>query len=240
MRPHDMVPGGDITLVIDDGPSANTGFLLDLLERAGHRAVLFILGTHVKGREAVLVDAIRRGFALGNHSFSHPHFSEIGIEQARAEIERTDTLIESLYARAGTRPRRSWTYPWRPRLPWLRAREGAQRPGKWFRFPYLDTGGARHDALQALLKELGFTLPEQLRPRLDADERSRRDWPSTLITRDWECPSETDFRRTVREARTGEIFELHDLPKPGLDLYLPLIEELGALALTARVPGRSV
>ena len=37
-------------------------------------AVLFILGCEVAGREECLVDAIRRGFALGNHSYSHPSF----------------------------------------------------------------------------------------------------------------------------------------------------------------------
>lgn len=122
-----------VTLAIDDGPTHATPHLLDTLEGAGHRAVLFVIGFNIDDREPLLINAIQRGFALGNHSETHPRFSEISIDEARHEIETADSRIDSLYRRAG-----------RP------------RPAKWFRFPYLDDGGPNAPALQSLLRELGF------------------------------------------------------------------------------------
>ena len=203
-----------VTLVIDDSPTDATGLLLHELERAGHRAVLFILGCNVAGREAVLVEAIQRGFALGNHSYTHPRFSAIDLSAARDEIVRTDALIDAVYALSGK-----------------------PRPGKWFRFPYLDTGGARHRDLQALLGELGFSLPPALTSRLDSDDRRRVDWPSTLRTLDWDGPSDDEFRNRLCVAQAGDIIEVHDkVTAPRL--WRPLIEELHTRLLVAVLPSR--
>lgn len=206
-----------VTLVIDDGPSDATARMLDALESAGHRAVLFLLGTNIAGREAVLVDAIHRGFALGNHSFSHPRFSEIDVATARHEIVRTDALIDDLYRRAG-----------RP------------RPGRWFRFPYLDTGARRHDDFQRLLAELGFAIPISIRDLLPEADRARRDWPSTLVTRDWALPPEPEFRATVEQARPGDVVEYHDKIDTVDQLSMPLIRALGQAGVRAAVPPRGI
>lgn len=209
--------GGDVTLVIDDGPSPMTTRMLDTLEHGGHRAVLFILGREVAGREASLVAAIRRGFALGNHSFSHPRFSTITVEVARQEILRADALIDALYATAGV-----------------------ARPGKWFRFPYLDTGGERHVDFQHLLDDLCFSIPESVRMQLEPGLRQRRDWPSTVVTRDWALPPLDEFRATMDEVRPGAVVEYHDQVGAVEQLCAPLVGALGAQALRAVVPAPGI
>ncbi len=209
-------PGfGEVTLAIDDGPSDATPELLALLEGGGHRAVLFTLGCNVAGREAILVDAVRRGFALGNHSFDHPHFSSITIAQARSEIVRTEASIEAIYTEARV-----------------------ERPGKWFRFPYLDTGKTQSGAFQALLGELGFERPFVVGKRLVVFDSARRDWPTSLNTLDWALPDETDFRATMRLAQPDDVIEFHD-KLPSIARYAAaLVEELAARSLRAVVPGR--
>ena len=188
----------NFTLAIDDGPSDATPALLDGLERAGHRAILFVLGCNVAGREAVLVSAIRRGFALGNHSFSHPRFSAISLDDARAEICRTEALIETLYAQAQVR-----------------------RPARWFRFPYLDTGGPQREGLRSLLRELGFAGGH-----LD----------STVVTLDWSLPAERKLRRALRRAEPGAVVEFHDKPEC-VHRYLDIFcDELDRLRLRAALP----
>lgn len=211
------VVSGDVTLVIDDGPSPVTTRMLDTLAEGGHRAVLFILGCEVAGREECLVDAIRRGFALGNHSYSHPSFSEITVGAARAEILGTEERIEALYARAGV-----------------------ARPGKWFRFPYLDTGGERHAEFQRLLDELGFSIPESVRMQLDPADRQRRDWPSTVVTRDWALPALDEFNATMQEAHAGSVVEYHDKVETVEQLCVPLVDALGGQGLQAVVPAPGV
>jgi peptidoglycan/xylan/chitin deacetylase (PgdA/CDA1 family) len=204
-----------VTLVLDDAPSDATPDLLNRLESGGHRGVLFVIGANIAGREAILVEAVRRGFALGNHSFSHPQFSEIGVEAARGEIQRTEALIETLYARA--------------RLP---------RPGRWFRFPYLDTGGDDFEAIQTLLRDLGFRRPPALDARLAPEALARIDWPSTLLTRDWALPGEAAVRQTLRQARAGDVIEFHDKVETVGAYAAGLVEELDRLALRAAIPGR--
>lgn len=209
------LPWRTVTLAIDDGPTDLTPQLLDHLERGGHRAVLFILGCNVAGREAILADAVRRGFALGNHSFSHPYFSSLGLAEARTELETTEALIEGIYRQAG-----------RP------------RPGKWFRFPYLDTGEDRADALHGLLRDLGFQRPRTVGRRLPPWDRRRLDWSTTLDTRDWALPGEAAVRATLRRARPGDVIECHDKLETVAPYAAALAEELTARSLRAVVPGQ--
>ena len=204
-----------VTLVIDDGPSDATPLLLDQLERHGHRAVLFLIGGNVSGREEIVVDALRRGFALGNHSFSHPYFSAISLDEARAEIEATEALIEAAHARARVR-----------------------RRAKWFRFPYLDTGEAQFQVLQALLKAFGFQCPRTVRRRQFAEDMARIDWQTTVNTRDWASPEEAELRQAVSQARPGDVIEFHDKIETVGPYVGPLLEELAAKALRATIPGR--
>jgi peptidoglycan/xylan/chitin deacetylase (PgdA/CDA1 family) len=122
-------------LTIDDAPSSRFEEKLAYLKRRGIPAVLFCVGRDAEGREAALADALASGYLVGNHSYSHPHFSEISIERCREEIERTDALLSRVYDIAA--------------LPWER---------KFFRFPYLDRGGdrRRQSAIQDILLGLGY------------------------------------------------------------------------------------
>ena len=138
-------------LTIDDGPTPSTGRKLDLLVARGIPAVLFCTGAALEQYRPAAIDAIRRGFIVGNHSYDHPFFSDLSVEAACAQIRRTDGIIESVYAEAGVK-----------------------RPAKYFRFPYGDKGAltrndalktptpeglAHKEAIQACLRELGYTLP---------------------------------------------------------------------------------
>jgi peptidoglycan/xylan/chitin deacetylase (PgdA/CDA1 family) len=209
------LPWRTVTLAIDDGPTDLTPQLLDHLERGGHRAVLFVLGCNVAGREPVLVDAVRRGFALGNHSFGHPYFSRLGLAEARTELETTEALIEGVYQQAG-----------------------APRPGKWFRFPYLDTGEDGAKALQGLLRDMGFQRPRAVGRRLAAWDRPRLDWATTLDTRDWALPGEAAVCAALGRARPGDVIECHDKLETVTPYAALLADELTARSLRAVVPGQ--
>ena len=216
MRPLSLFrPRRAVYLVIDDGPSEWTLELLSRLEPAGHRAVLFVLGCQVEGREEIMVEALRRGFALGNHSFNHPHFSAISRREAREEIEQTETLIELAHTRARVK-----------------------RRSKWFRFPYLDAGEQSFGDLQALLGELGFSRPPAVGRRLGDEDKSRLDWQTTLNTLDWSLPDEGELRGDLRLARPGDVIEFHD-KRETIERYASaLVEELAALSLRGVVPGQ--
>ncbi|MBR0219889.1 MAG: polysaccharide deacetylase family protein [Clostridia bacterium] len=120
-------------LTIDDFPSKNTPVLVDYLNEKGIQAVFFAVGQDLERYEQQAVYALQHGMAVGNHSFSHPHFSELSLKESIAEIERCERALDGLYQKAGVARR------FRP-----------------FRFPYGDKGGENRAAIQQYLKEHGF------------------------------------------------------------------------------------
>ena len=122
-----------VLLTIDDVSSANTPAIVDDLCARGITAILFAVGMNVEKYWDEAVYAVRKGMIVGNHSYSHPHFSSISVEEGIANIEKCEAVLDRLYEAAGV-----------PRV---------YRP---FRFPYGDKGGENKDALQRYLAEKHF------------------------------------------------------------------------------------
>ena len=123
-------------LTIDDVPENNTIEIIDYLYSRGIPAIMFTVGEKAAMHPKVLSYAIKHGFIIGNHSYTHPHFSDLTIDEAIKEIEMTDAVIDEIYAGAGV-----------------------ARPEKLFRFPFLDEGGAIKEEISGYLTDHGFTGP---------------------------------------------------------------------------------
>lgn len=104
-------------LTIDDSPSNQTGQLLDWLQTRNIQALFFCIGERLEANMDVMERAVAEGHILGNHSYTHPRSSLVGLDAMLAEIDRTETLIEQVYTQAG-----------------------ATRPARYFRFPHMDRG----------------------------------------------------------------------------------------------------
>jgi len=131
-----------IALSFDDVPRAPGAFmtpqertdrLIAALRRAGVRQVAFFVNPGNlqqpwgAGRESQIAAYVRAGHVIANHTFDHPHLSEIG---AAAFIANLDRAASWLNGRPGFRP--------------------------WFRFPFLDEAAgdpAIRDAVRAALRE---------------------------------------------------------------------------------------
>ncbi|WP_320673278.1 polysaccharide deacetylase family protein [Patulibacter defluvii] len=61
-----------VALTFDDGPSPYTAPILRTLERRRARATFFQLGRQIGPYQHLVRQLVRRGHALGNHSWSHP------------------------------------------------------------------------------------------------------------------------------------------------------------------------
>lgn len=144
-------------LTIDDSPSKDMGYKVDLLKSKNIDAIWFCRGDLLEKRPQEAIHAIQQGFIIGNHSYSHPHFSDISIESAHNEIEKTDKIIENLYKASDIK-----------------------RPLKVFRFPYGDKGVKawvwhhekpnkeqqnRKEEIQSILQNLGYKQPNFKRIR---------------------------------------------------------------------------
>jgi peptidoglycan-N-acetylglucosamine deacetylase len=78
----------------DDGPDPEyTPRLLDLLAQHGARASFFLIGQRMERHPAIVERIVAEGHLIGNHSYSHPQFGELGLAAQLKEIERTDQLL---------------------------------------------------------------------------------------------------------------------------------------------------
>ena len=85
-------------ITFDDGPSANTSHLLDLLAEHGVPATFFLLGKNVALRPQLVRRIMAEGHEIGNHSWSHPKLRAMSRDQQRDELARTDALLRELGA----------------------------------------------------------------------------------------------------------------------------------------------
>lgn len=120
-------------LTIDDGPSEYTKDLVDYLNKKNIPAIMFFIGQNVDLHEDMALYAIKNGMIIGNHSYTHPKFSELSLSECIVEIERADEVIKRLYNKAG-----------------------CPNYDKIFRFCYGDKGGANKDELQKYFRTNGY------------------------------------------------------------------------------------
>lgn len=114
-------------LTIDDSPTYDTDALTDFLVMRGVPAVFYCIGASYtdlnvpcQGMDDLptpVINAIGKGFIIGNHTNTHRRSSELLYEEVVLEIETTERKIEALYRQAGK-----------------------SRPVKLLRFPHLDRG----------------------------------------------------------------------------------------------------
>ena len=68
-------------ITFDDGPSRNTGRLLDMLSSYGIHATFFLLGKNAALRPSLVQRIVAEGHEVGNHSWSHPKLRALNKEQ---------------------------------------------------------------------------------------------------------------------------------------------------------------
>lgn len=89
-----------MALTFDDGPGNYTPELLDILRENEAKASFFLIGIQIPGMEGLVKRMAEEGHSLGNHSYSHPHFTSLSEDQMRWQVEQTDELI---FGAAGVR-----------------------------------------------------------------------------------------------------------------------------------------
>lgn len=91
-----IVKSPKIALTFDDGPSAHTDGILDLLEQYGGRSTFFVTGPQILERSATIIRAFNMGNEIANHSWSHRHLPLLTDEEIIYEIQRTSNAIISI------------------------------------------------------------------------------------------------------------------------------------------------
>lgn len=227
-------------LTVDDAPSVDMRQKIDFLAQKQIPVVWFCIGDFIAQRSTAVVYAIQKGGVIGNHTYTHPHCSDLELDAIYDEIHRTDALIEDVYRRVGV-----------------------ARPAKYFRFPYGDKGAPdpdfsfrytgealeRKEAIQKFLRAEGFIQPA-FEGITYAGYRSMgllndADWLCTYDCMEWSIYSsqpqfgitslEAVFARMEENVPDGmrglntpgseEIILVHDHPETTL-YFVPIIQRL--------------
>lgn len=119
----------EVWLTIDDGPSADTPAMLDLLDAHAVKATFFVVAERARARPELLAEIVGRGHEIGHHSADHPSaaFWRLGPGAMRRQIVEADRSLRELLPGY--------------RLHWFRAVVGMANPftARWLR----DCGLAR-------------------------------------------------------------------------------------------------
>lgn len=135
---HHITNQKTVYLTIDDGPSVHFKDKVNYLTRENIPAIFFVVGRKiVEKNESDILYAIRNGFIVENHSYSHRSFSELSLNEAKDEIKKADNLLNRMYEKAGVK-----------------------RQVKLFRFPFFDRGRDNGKDIQDYLKLLGYRRPD--------------------------------------------------------------------------------
>ena len=130
-----------VVLTIDDFPAVgprtrsigeNITRLTAHVTRAGVPATAFVIGG--RGNLETMRPWIEAGLALGNHTLTHPAYSQTSIDRYLEDIRRNEDVV--------------------------RKRLGVELRGGTFRFPYLDHGNspAKVDAVERYVKKHGYSI----------------------------------------------------------------------------------
>ncbi len=85
---------GYVGLTFDDGPSNDhTPALLNALRQNGLRATMFNEGQFAAAYPAQVRAEVSAGMWVGNHSYTHPHLTQLSQAQIDSEISRSQQAI---------------------------------------------------------------------------------------------------------------------------------------------------
>jgi len=137
-----FITGADGPMGPKDVPQASAANrkLVSALRRHGVPVTGFVIekGVEELGREGgagILRLWVNEGLDLGNHSFAHPDFNDLSVDQFEDQIVRGETTLAPLMKAAGKKV-------------------------EFFRFPFNHTGDTKekHDAVAAFLAQRGYRL----------------------------------------------------------------------------------
>ncbi|QNS08574.1 polysaccharide deacetylase family protein [Streptomyces xanthii] len=92
-----------VALTFDAGPSENSPRLLDILKERKVPATFFLLGkNHIAKHPELVRRMAREGHELASHTWDHKILTDLGDDEIRDELRRTDDAVEHLTGRRPT------------------------------------------------------------------------------------------------------------------------------------------
>ncbi|MGG3573859.1 polysaccharide deacetylase family protein [Bacillus gobiensis] len=85
-----------VCLTFDDGPSAYTVNILDILKTYQARATFFIVGSEAQKFPDIVRRIHAEGHVIGNHTWSHPKITNLSNNELQEEVHSTNHQIQQI------------------------------------------------------------------------------------------------------------------------------------------------
>jgi polysaccharide deacetylase family sporulation protein PdaB len=86
-----------IALTFDDGSDGNNlSEILQVLTQNNVKATFFLTGKAAESHPELLKNIVALGNQIGNHSYSHPPFTELSADGMKEEVEKTDVIVKKI------------------------------------------------------------------------------------------------------------------------------------------------
>jgi peptidoglycan/xylan/chitin deacetylase (PgdA/CDA1 family) len=90
------LPKEYVALTFDDGPSAFTEKIVDILAEQDVAATFLFVGRNVARRPEAVIYASRHGMSIGNHSWDHRELTKLSPADQAENIAKASSVLESL------------------------------------------------------------------------------------------------------------------------------------------------
>ena len=162
------VPDRHVVLTFDDGPTAYTAEILDVLAEEGVPATFFVVGAQAADRPDLLRRMYAEGHEVGVHTFTHANLANVTALRQRIELDQTQLAIAAATGRMTGLLRPPYSSEISALLPadWRAAHPGRGLLGRLHRPGHPGLGAARGGGDRP-----GRTAPRQ--PRSDRHDARR-------------------------------------------------------------------
>lgn len=90
-----------VAITFDDGPHPEiTPAVLEILKKFNARATFFVVGSRAEMYPEIVEMIHKNGHEIGNHSWRHRSLVNIGLNNAREELLKTSTFVQSITGKA--------------------------------------------------------------------------------------------------------------------------------------------
>lgn len=84
-----------VAFTFDDGPHGDHAFeIMDIFEKYNGQVTFFILGHRIPTRESVVKAVLDQGHQIASHSYDHPNFENLSIDEIKYQLDTTEALVK--------------------------------------------------------------------------------------------------------------------------------------------------
>lgn len=83
-----------VAITFDDGPSKYTKEIINIFKKYDSNATFFVLGNKVEIYKDTLIESLKNGNEIGNHSYNHKWLIKLSLDEFKEQVNKTQQIIK--------------------------------------------------------------------------------------------------------------------------------------------------